>query len=68
MVRQYHRTVMGKCPPSKVKRKVVRDATASGGKMVGVSNRLGYLGNGVEIEETVAKRFIHEFIQTPEII
>lgn len=46
---------MGKCPPSKAKRKVVRDATASGGKMVGVSNRLGYLGNGVEIEETVAK-------------
>lgn len=49
------RIVVKKCPPSKVKRKIVRDPTASGGKMVAMSKGLGYLGIGVEIEETVAK-------------
>ena len=39
----------------KGQKKVSKSPTASGGKMVAVSKGLGYLGIGVEIEETVGK-------------
>lgn len=67
MVRKYQRIVVIKCPPSKVKRKVVRDPTASGGKMIAVSKKTwvswDWSGNRGD-----CRKMAHEFIQTPEII
>lgn len=53
MVGKHQRTVVEKCPASEGKRNVARDATASGGKIVAMSNGLGHFGNGVKMQQNV---------------